>query len=76
MKNSYMELDAKLSKLYKKRFEGELYKKNEIWKVLCSSFFQKYITEKDLVVDIGAGYCEFINNSSRPLQKIKVKFVA
>jgi len=57
-----MDLDTKLSKLYEKRFEGELYKKNEIWKVLCSSFFQKYIPKDSVVLDIGAGYCEFINN--------------
>lgn len=57
-----VEMDTELKKLYEKRFEGELKQKNKIWKILCSSFFQKYINEKDIVLDIGAGYCEFINN--------------
>ena len=52
-----------LSKLYKKRFDdAERIQKNNIWKILCSDFFQKYISKDDVVVDIGAGYCDFINN--------------
>lgn len=51
-----------VSRLYEKRFGGELRKRNEIWKILCSSFFQRYVGENDIVLDIGAGYCEFINN--------------
>jgi len=33
-----------------------------MWKILCKDFFQQYISEKDIVLEIGAGYCEFINN--------------
>jgi len=55
-------MEDKLKELYEKRFEGELRQKNNIWKILCSSFFQKYIDLNDIVLDIGAGYCEFINN--------------
>lgn len=33
-----------------------------MWQVLCSDFFQKYISENSVVLDIAAGYCEFINN--------------
>lgn len=52
-----------LDKLYSARFpETELAQKHAIWKVLCSNFFQRYVKEEDTVVDIGAGYCEFINN--------------
>lgn len=36
--------------------------RNKIWIILCKHFFQKMITEQDTVMDIGAGYCEFINN--------------
>ena len=57
-----MEIDANLKKLYEKRFKGELRRKNDIWKILCDSFFQNYVRETDIVLDIGAGYCEFINN--------------
>jgi SAM-dependent methyltransferase len=51
-----------VSKLYEKRFGENLRKRNEIWKVLCESFFQRYVGESDVVLDVGAGYCEFINN--------------
>jgi len=37
-------------------------KRNKIWKILCKHFFQKMINRKDTLMDIGAGYCEFINN--------------
>src|SRR3989344_3519123 len=49
-------------RIYNKRFSTELQFKNELWDVLCTDFFQKYISEDAAVLDIGAGYCEFINN--------------
>jgi SAM-dependent methyltransferase len=53
----------KLTKLYDNRFdEKEKERKNALWKVLCSSFFQQYISEEAYVLDVGAGFCEFINN--------------
>lgn len=55
--------DLELDKLYQQRFaDGELAQKNAIWKVLCRDFFSRYVRPTDTVVDIGAGYCEFINN--------------
>ena len=50
--------------LYEIRFSGnrELDVRNRIWKILCESFFQKFIGYNDTVIDIAAGYCEFINN--------------
>jgi len=52
-----------LDQIYKKRFDkSEIDKRNKIWKVLCSSFFQKYINKNAVVLDIGCGYGEFINN--------------
>ncbi len=51
------------NKLYSVRFSpDECVAKNKIWKVLCEEFIQKYISPDDTVVDLGAGYCEFINN--------------
>lgn len=48
---------------YKIRFKNnELIERNQIWKTLCFSFFQKYISETDIVLDIGSGFCEFLNN--------------
>jgi len=52
-----------LEKLYRHRFdESELPAKLAIWRVLCDDFFARYVRPSDVVVDIGAGYCEFINN--------------
>jgi SAM-dependent methyltransferase len=52
-----------LSALYSNRFnEQEQRQKERIWQVLCSDFFQRYVNTSDTVLDIGAGYCEFINN--------------
>ncbi len=52
-----------LKKLYARRFKPEeRARKNALWQVLCESFFQRYVSESDVVVDLGAGYCEFINN--------------
>ncbi len=57
-----MEQD-KLSELYKIRFQQEiLSRKNNIWKILCTDFFQKFITDNATVVDLACGYGEFINN--------------
>ena len=52
-----------LTSLYRHRFsEAELPEKNRIWQVLCRDFFSRHVKPTDTVVDIGAGYCEFINN--------------
>jgi len=52
-----------LETLYRNRFsKEELALKQRIWKLLCSDFLQKFVMPTDQVVDIGAGYCEFINN--------------
>ncbi|MDI6735916.1 MAG: class I SAM-dependent methyltransferase [bacterium] len=52
-----------ISKIYTQRFNLEEQKqKNILWKILCKNFLQKYIKTTDIILDIGAGYCEFINN--------------
>lgn len=52
-----------LRQIYRNRFKkvhkGE---KNRIWKILCEEYFQQFINKEDTVLDIGAGYGEFINN--------------
>lgn len=53
---------SSISKLYRFRFDKELKIRNEIWKVLCRDFFQKYIKSTDAICDLGSGFCEFINN--------------
>jgi SAM-dependent methyltransferase len=57
------ESNVELEKLYSQRFpEATLARKHAIWQVLCRDFFSRYVKPTDAVVDIGAGYCEFINN--------------
>ncbi|MBN3039160.1 MAG: methyltransferase domain-containing protein [Candidatus Omnitrophica bacterium] len=52
-----------LKELYRHRFsEQDQREKKGIWQTLCRDFFQKYVKESDAVLEIGAGYCEFINN--------------
>lgn len=52
-----------IEKLYRHRFDDrDLPQKLAIWKVLCNDFFARFIAATDVVVDVGAGYCEFINN--------------
>lgn len=55
--------DPRLSKLYSVRFApDEKERKARVWRVLCRHFFQRYIEPESTVLDIGAGYCEFINH--------------
>src|SRR4029450_10847919 len=59
-----MSAEEDLDRLYQQRFpEAALAQKDAIWKVLCGDFFQRFVNAGDTVVDIGAGYCEFINNT-------------
>lgn len=47
---------------YRNRFKEGGEARDRLWKTLCSGFFQKYIPESGSVLEIAAGYCEFINN--------------
>jgi hypothetical protein len=54
---------VQLVRLYALRFSAEeKARKAAVWRVLCRSFFQRYVDESDTVLDIGAGYCEFVNH--------------
>jgi SAM-dependent methyltransferase len=56
-------MTVSLDKLYRHRFDpSELPAKLAIWRVLCDHFFSRYVRSDDTVIDVGAGYCEFINN--------------
>jgi hypothetical protein len=55
---------ATFSTLYRQRFlSKDRAAKGQVWQVLCSQFFSRYIAPTDSVIDIGAGYCEFITTS-------------
>ncbi len=52
-----------VKKLYDTRFTKlERVRKQKLWKILCQDFLQQFIKENDIVLDLGAGHCEFINN--------------
>jgi len=54
-----------LSRLYNIRFsKNQLIRKNEIWRVICKVFLNRFVKQSDVVVDVGCGYGEFINNIS------------
>jgi ubiquinone/menaquinone biosynthesis C-methylase UbiE len=48
--------------IYADRFDKDVEKRDIMWKILCKDYFQKYIKKSDTVLDLAAGYCEFINN--------------
>lgn len=51
-----------LNKLYKSRFSAnEIAQKKVIWGELCGVFFNRYIRKDSVLIDLGAGYGEFIN---------------
>lgn len=48
--------------IYARRFTPDLHFRDKMWKILCRDFFQRYISKNSRVLEVGAGYCEFINN--------------
>jgi len=51
-----------LEEIYRRRFSEDAGFRKKMYNVLCRSFFQKYVSETDVVLDLAAGHCEFINN--------------
>lgn len=53
---------SQITDIYSQRF-GERDKQRQIlWQTLCGSYFQEFIKKSATVIDLAAGYCEFINN--------------
>jgi SAM-dependent methyltransferase len=51
-----------IKSLYQQRFGGQAAYRDRVWRLLASSCFSRWIAQTDTVLDLGAGYCEFINN--------------
>jgi SAM-dependent methyltransferase len=51
-----------LEKTYENRFSGIELQRTAVWQVLTRHYLQCWVKATDVVLDIGAGYCEFINN--------------
>jgi SAM-dependent methyltransferase len=51
-----------LEGLYRRRFADVSQRRRAaLWEVLCRVCLQRFIEPQDTVVDLGAGFCEFIN---------------
>ena len=50
-----------LTKIYEQRFSGHEQYRVNVWKILISKFFSKWIGSDDHILDLGCGYGEFIN---------------
>jgi SAM-dependent methyltransferase len=58
-----MQQEEYLKKLYSNRFDHQQRRaKIALWKTLIEEFLQKYVGKDSITLDIGGGYCEFINN--------------
>jgi SAM-dependent methyltransferase len=51
-----------LQAIYEHRFTSMLDYRTRVWRILASSYFQKFVKPTDTVLDLGCGYGEFINN--------------
>jgi SAM-dependent methyltransferase len=55
-------LPKDLQEIYRRRFHGTLDYRNRVWQVLTADFFSRWIGQSDRVLDLGCGYCQFINH--------------
>ena len=53
-----------LTTIYTQRFAGREAYRNRVWQVLIRHFFQKLVPPDGVVLDLGCGYGEFINQVS------------
>jgi SAM-dependent methyltransferase len=58
------ELESSVDQLYRHRFPaGVLAQRAAVWKVLYRTWFSRYIPGRARLLEVAAGYCEFINNA-------------
>jgi SAM-dependent methyltransferase len=56
-------LGSRLARLYRVRFSpADAAGKDRVWALLCADFFSRFVDPNDRVLEIAAGYCEFINH--------------
>ena len=48
--------------IYSRRFSKEITFRKEMWSILCRDFFQQWVPLDSTILEIAAGYCEFINH--------------
>ena len=55
-------MTKELEGLYDRRFAHVSQRRREaLWEVLCGAVLQRFVDSQDTVLDLGAGFCEFIN---------------
>jgi SAM-dependent methyltransferase len=60
---NHQPLEAHVDRIYRNRFPaGVLARRSAVWRVLCHDWFADYVPREAKVLEVGAGYCEFINN--------------
>src|ERR1700761_9227494 len=52
---------SELRAIYENRFATATEDRTMVWQVLTHDFFSRWISKDATVLDLGAGYCEFIN---------------
>lgn len=55
-------MKTNLTSIYSERFDKNSKQREQLWEILVKNYFQKFIKKNDTVLDLAAGYCEFINN--------------
>ena len=55
-------VSTQLQQEYRQRFKENDTYRDSIWRILCESFFSKYISQEDTLLDLGAGWGEFSRN--------------
>jgi len=62
MTTGSFKVPSELQSIYQQRFDRKTAYRNRMWQVLVESYFQKLIPADAAVLDLGAGYGEFINH--------------
>jgi SAM-dependent methyltransferase len=56
-------IEGALDRIYDHRFPlADRASRARLWETMCRAFFDRYVPRDGVVLDVGAGYCDFINN--------------
>jgi SAM-dependent methyltransferase len=53
-----------LRQIYEIRFRSKQGYRDRVWQILARSFFSQWVRPDHTILDLGAGYCQFINHIS------------
>ncbi len=52
----------RLKTQYEQRFGADAAYRNQVWGILCRDYFSRYVPRRSKILELGAGWGEFINN--------------